>query len=370
MNINVRSFRNKDGGNDYVALFDSWKMRRIYPNTLEAGGIINSKLNGVEVGFFDLLSSSHPLPEPGTDNQITFLISSMKMQLHIVRIQTTEDREIIATIQLSEIPYIHSFSVTQTHVLLIVHPYFINFACMAYKSPVDCMRWSGHKDAYIYAVELTTGNIIVVSTDSVFVFHHINAYNLDKHSREIIMDVVAYPNANLIDDFKLENLRRTNEYISLSCIPTMKRYKVNLDTKIAEQVSLNVRNNSIVNNFDFPIINEAYRNKQYCYIYGIGYEEVANGYYRFMVVKRDVCEKNRDLVWNVTNHNPSEPFFLQRPNENAEDDGILLVVMLDSEKEFSYLAILNATTMSLHSKSDLPIRQPMGIHRQFFPEVF
>ena len=66
---------------------------------------------------------------------------------------------------------------------------------------------------------------------------------------------------------------------------------------------------------------------------------------------------------------PTEPIFIPNPNATKEDDGILLSVILDGEKGLSYLGVFDAGTLTLRSKSYVPMSLPFNLHGQFFPEV-
>jgi hypothetical protein len=57
------------------------------------------------------------------------------------------------------------------------------------------------------------------------------------------------------------------------------------------------------------VINEAYRGRHYCIIYGW----TAFDYSRMALVKKNVCDPSRDLVWTLQDHYSSEAWFFQRP---------------------------------------------------------
>src|SRR5215467_918735 len=59
------------------------------------------------------------------------------------------------------------------------------------------------------------------------------------------------------------------------------------------------------------------------------------------LVKVDIRER-RSKVWFENDCYPGEPVFVPRPDGIAEDDGIILSVVLDSKKGNSFLRILDA----------------------------
>ena len=65
-------------------------------------------------------------------------------------------------------------------------------------------------------------------------------------------------------------------------------------------------------------------------------------------------------------HFPSEPIFVPTPGAVAEDDGVLLSVMLDGARQTSYLLVLNATTMRTMATAYAPVVMPTDFHGEWF----
>ena len=88
------------------------------------------------------------------------------------------------------------------------------------------------------------------------------------------------------------------------------RYTINLTTqKISHSYLPNPTNSQWTNHFDFPVINERFRGKKYCYVFGWA----AFDYSRIALVKKNVCDGTQDKVWYVENHYSSEMWFLESP---------------------------------------------------------
>jgi carotenoid cleavage dioxygenase-like enzyme len=64
-----------------------------------------------------------------------------------------------------------------------------------------------------------------------------------------------------------------------------------------------------------------------------------------------------------------EPIFVPAPSPTAEDDGVLLSVVLDAPTERSYLLVLDARSLSELARAYAPHVVPFGFHGQFYPEV-
>jgi carotenoid cleavage dioxygenase-like enzyme len=79
-------------------------------------------------------------------------------------------------------------------------------------------------------------------------------------------------------------------------------------------------------------------------------------------VKKDLCNENNDKYWFVENHYSVEAWFVPSPNKNSEDDGILVVPVLDGVRKESYLAIIDAVTMETSNKAVLPTYLSIHCH--------
>lgn len=378
MNVNVYRLPSAAGGHDYVALSDYWKAYTFFPRDLRTGPSVVATLQGTggdlaSASFLDLLSSAHPLPEGGTEHHLTFLSSVSVLpfvsnRLQLVRIKSTLEREVVASWPVDRVPYMHSFSVTETHALLLAQPFYVNVMCMAYKTtPFDCLDWDGHAPSDLYVVELGTGRMVHLTMENVFTMHHVNAYN-DGQGR-IVMDVSAYPDPSFVDNLRLSVLMDPVARNNFSAHAQLKRYEVDLNANAVKRVQLPPPSPAYVNFLDMPTMNEQHRSRRYCYVYGLVLKTDNATLSKVAIVKRDVCGNGGDRVWHVLNHYPVEPLFVPHPNAAREDDGVVLVPMIDGPREQSYLAVLDARDLSVLSTAYLPTIVPYSLHGRFFSEV-
>ncbi len=59
--------------------------------------------------------------------------------------------------------------------------------------------------------------------------------------------------------------------------------------------------------------------------------------------------------------------FAQAPRAQAEDDGVVLSVVLNAQKSNSFLLVLDARTFEEIGRAEVPHHIPLGLHGQFFP---
>ena len=82
------------------------------------------------------------------------------------------------------------------------------------------------------------------------------------------------------------------------------------------------------------------------------------------IVRADL--ETRELQrWSDPGCYPGEPVFVARPGADAEDDGVLLSVVLDASAGRSYLLILDARDLTELARAQAPHHIPFGFHGQF-----
>lgn len=384
MNANVVRLPRDDGGYDYLALSDFWKVYEIFPDRLGTGTAVTSPLKGshgtlLNNLFLNLLSSAHPLPEPRTDKYLTFLSSISVLpwipsRMQLVRVLSTSQREVVASWEVERVAYMHSFSVTQTHALLLAHPMYVNVPCMITRvTPFDCLDWRPDiTPGTLYVVNLQSGEVTSLTMDTVvFTMHHINAFNLQTEG-QIILDLSAYPDPKFVASLRLSILRDPSRRNNFPVHTSLLRFLVDLRAKTVQQVVLTPPQQpslDFVSRLDMPSINECFRARKYCFVYGVVVKMDNSTLSKVAIVKRDVCGLGRDRAWLVPNHYPVEPLFVPNPQGLEEDDGVVLVPMIDGHARRSYLAVLDAHNLVLIAKSYLPTVVPYSLHGHFFEEI-
>ncbi|XP_050418492.2 beta,beta-carotene 15,15'-dioxygenase-like [Patella vulgata] len=379
MNVNVYKFFNeKENISEYVALNDFWKIYQISPRDLSTKAAIVPQVGeyslGGQLGFLDLLSSAHPLPEPGTNNHITFLSSVSLLPfwssnaINLIRIKSAHDREVIARWDVERVPYMHSFSVTENYAILFASPFYVNVVRMLQKAePFECLDWYPDHKTTVYIVNLKTGELKTMTTVNVFTMHHVNAY---ERKGKIIVDISAYPSPEFVKSLQMKVLFDPAKRNAFDAHALLKRFRINLEKNKINYVDRDPKTKiPYTVNLDMPTINENYRARRYCFVYGIVLKKDNINLSHISIVKRDMCRKGRDKALFMKYHYPSEAWFVPNPRQKSEDDGVLLLPILDGVRQKSYLAIINPKTMKIINRSYLPIVVPFSLHGRFFDEI-
>ena len=255
---------------------------------------------------FTLNGCAHWMREPGTDNSINFNYKkglTGPPWVEVLRYRpehTYQTPEVIATFKPTKFSYIHSFSITENYVIIMFYPVVI-----------DPKRYP---ESNFHAFELfqdnktdTTDTFVVntktgavqgpIRSDWYYAAHHMNAY--ESSESEIILDITPTPFDNMRTYLEMDNMMNPpadgtpEAEMSTTHGDEIARYTIDLK---AESVTVsqfpNTLNSRFINTFDFPTINEAYRGKKYCYIYGVA----AFAYSRTALVKKNVCDSTDDKV--------------------------------------------------------------------------
>ena len=92
-------------------------------------------------------------------------------------------------------------------------------------------------------------------------------------------------------------------------------------------------------------------------------------YSRTALVKRNVCDSREDRLIYIENHYASEMSFIANPEAKFEDDGVLVTITFDGERQQSYFLVIDAQTFTVIDKAWLPHNIPWSAHGMHFPEA-
>jgi torulene dioxygenase len=68
------------------------------------------------------------------------------------------------------------------------------------------------------------------------------------------------------------------------------------------------------------------------------------------------------IFWEQEGHTPGEPIFVADPEGEAEDDGVLLTVVLDGYVERSYMLVLDARTLKEVGRAEMSGPMSFAFH--------
>jgi len=337
---------------EYVALTETPLPIAFDPQTLETAGVVDYRddVDGA-------VTTAHPLVEPASGRTITYLTEfGRQCRYHVCGIPPgSAERTVLASADVDAPSYMHSFGMTERHVVLTEWPLVVDpLDLLLSGAPfIENFEWAPERGTRFRVFRKRDGTEVATCTaDPAFAFHHVNAFERDG---EIVCDAVTYPDASIIDALYLDRLRGDEPSPATG---HLRRYRLPLGGGAAAS------SRQSDERLELPRIHEAVaRTRPYTYVYGIGNR--VEGNFADQLVKVDV-ETGAARTWHEASTYPGEPVFVPRPDGTGEDDGVLLSVVLDPAAERSFLVVLDADTLTERARATVPHAIPFGFHGQFF----
>lgn len=257
--------------------------------------------------------------------------------------------------------YRHHFSITDNYAVAMEYPLRLDSQALASGNGpfAAAYRWDPTAATKIFITDRADGTLVkLLETNGFFALHHTNAYEVGD---AIIMDLAAYDNAEHIADYYLDR-RRHGMPLSVG---QLRRYTLPLGA--GTQVHSEVVSSQQVElpTFDY----RRYNTKPYRYVYAVGMRQDLPEVFYNQIVKADV-QSRVSLSWFQDGAFPGEPNFVPTPDAVAEDDGVLLCLVLDTIQQSSFLLVLNAKDLSEIARAQLDTFVPYGLHGQFLGEHY
>ena len=376
MNVNILNFGNKDKPG-FVVVSDYWNVYQIDPYSLDTIGGFNPPIDGINpLQQAIVLGTAHALPEYGTDNHLTFVtvaspIPQIKSKHILMRTTSAGGRKQVASIDVDKASYMHSFAVTPNYAVIVAVPFYVNpIGMLKDFEPLDAFEWIPTDVTKLHVVNLKSGAVKTLETENMFFLHIVNAYESSLFSNEIVIDVSTYKDINEMKQMNMTQLHNVT-HRAQSANATLKRYTLNLDKNDVNVYTYEALSGiPFINRLDFPTINENFRSKKYCYTYGIVYNYDFKDFLNMAIVKKDVCAGKNEKTWYQPGKYFNEAWFQPRPGGTEEDDGVLILPVLDLATQTTNLTLFDARDLSIINTAQLPINIPFGTHGRFFDYIF
>ena len=197
----------------------------------------------------------------------------------------------------------------------------------------------------------------------VFATHIINSW---EEGEEVVFDVSTNPWDSMMTFGDLELILNHPKTDAVTGPSVIKRVRLNLNTRqaVVEEWP-NESDLPMMNTMDFPAINQKYLGQKNRYVFGW----VSIDTWRMTLVKKDLEDSSQYKTWFTESHYPGEMFFIPNPEGVLEDDGILITISYDGEREESYVLLLDGVTFEEIDRSYLPHKVPFSFHGNWFPEL-
>lgn len=267
-------------------------------------------------------------------------------------------RRMIARLPASRPSYMHSFAITEHYLVLVEFPLVVIPVAIPLSGRpfIENYHWQPRRGTRFLVIDLHSGRLRgSYRGEALFAFHHVNAF---EQGNEIVVDLCAYDDAQIVQGFYLERLRETTPRLPE---PQLRRYRVGLDTgRVQREPVIEV-------SIELPRINYSLCNgRPYRYVYGASPSRGAT--FLDQLVKVDV-EAGEVTSWSEPGAYAGEPVFVPAPGARREDDGVLLSVVLDATSATSFLQVLDARDLTGLARARVPHHIPFGFHGHFVTDM-
>ncbi|XP_047424328.1 beta,beta-carotene 15,15'-dioxygenase [Mugil cephalus] len=393
-------------GNDYYATSETNYIRKIDPVTLETQEKVDY-LKYLPVN----LASSHPhydkegnaynigtsIAEKGKTKYTLFKVPAASAAApqkdkgkHVPALKNVQTICTVPCRSLLTPSYYHSFGITDNYIIFIEQPFKLDILKMAtaYMRGVNwasCLKFCPEENTLIHLIERKTGKEVETKfyTGAMVVYHHVNAFEDDGH---VVFDVIAYNDTSLYEMFYMSKLKKgTGSHDSNYSKPSYRRFTLPVHpdkgSAVGEDlVKLKYTTASAVKEkegkfmcqpevlcegFELPRINYDVNGKKHRFVYGNIVEESALSK---QVGKFDV-ETKEMIYWGEDNCWPSEPVFVPRPNGESEDDGVILISVINSNPgQSGFVAVLDGRTFKEVARAYVDAELHKDMHGFFIPQ--
>jgi len=344
--------------NELVALTETPMPVRFDPHTLQTLGHVNP-----DPGVSGQISTAHPHYDGRCG--YSFAIHMGRRSFYRFFSDSNGHQRLLASVPVTHPSYLHSVGMSDRYLVLVEFPLRVNPLRLALSSRpfITNYRWQPELRTRFTVIDKSTGAVMArASAPPCFAFHHVNAYESDG---AVLVDLLAYPDAEIIENLRLERLRAG---LSVALASTLTRFRISVAGHGAPSRVQEIDPQQLcATPFELPRIDYQRRaGKPYRFVWGVA-QSVPESFLD-TIVKVDLADEAHARVasWGKPGYFAGEPVFVPHPEGEAEDEGVLLSVVLDADRTNSFLLVLNAANLREIARAQVPHHIPFGFHGNYF----
>lgn len=350
-------------GSKLLALWEAAEPHRLDPSTLETLELDN--LDGVlePEGAF----TAHPHFDPGhhggEPRMVGFSVKAgLSSKITLLEFDVAGKLRQKHSHSVPGFAFLHDFAITPNYVIFFQNPVRFNplLYVLGLKTAAECIEFDPKACSKILVIPRDgKGEIHSIDTDPCFVFHHGNAFERDG---QVVLDTICYP--------EFPSLKGGADYtqVDFAAVPPgqLWRYTIDLTTNTASSTCL------VKRSLEFPTLNPDRVGRPYRYLY-VGAAHYPEGNAPLQALLRYDLETGQEQLWSVAPRGfMGEPVFVPRPQAQSEEDGWILVLLYNADRQCSDLVILDGRNLGAPEIARLKLKHhvPYGLHGSFVPEYF
>ncbi|NJO39214.1 MAG: Apocarotenoid-15,15'-oxygenase [Cyanobacteria bacterium CRU_2_1] len=259
--------------------------------------------------------------------------------------------------------FIHDFAITPNYCIFFQAPMSFNPLpyVLGWRSAGQCLQFLSQRPTQAIVIPRHGSDPVqIIPIEAGFVFHHANAFEQDGF---LYVDSIGYASLSSVEpeqDYREVNFEAIDP-------GQLWRFQFDLNTgKLVQRQLIESRC------CEFPAMHPDRVGRSYRYAFmGAAHNPEGNAPLQ-AILKLDMETGERHL-WSAAPHGfVSEPIFVPRSThpDAAEDDGWLLTLVFNGEKERSDVVILDARDLNLVARLHLKHHVPYGLHGSFTNQCF
>ena len=264
---------------------------------------------------------------------------------------SSRTRRVVGRWKTGRVPYVHSFGLSDRHVVLIGHPFTVNPLSMLWSNGgfIDHFQWKPDAGTRFARMDRGSGVVVEHTAEAIFVFHTVQTF---EEVDATVVDVVAFADASIVAKLQTGALG--------AAFPDQRarllRVRLVHGRERAEVTPLSDTG------FEFPSVSSARAASGATAVWGASLWSDDGP--RSRIVKVDtktgaaIGFSDDDLLFG-------EPVFVRRPGAVAEDDGVVLTVGSHRDGARATLQILDGQGMAPIARATIDVPLPLGFHGSF-----
>ncbi len=340
-------------GEDLLALSEGGHPAALDPGTLEFRKLTD--FNGTlpkNVSF-----SAHPKVDLKTGEAFGFGIEQgMSKALKVFKLdrETGKCHELYSLSQ-KHVYMIHDMTMTDDHLIFIIPPVFFKITniILALGSLAESVKYDPKIGTTLLVLDRKgKAKPIEIKLPPSLVFHHGNAVASGDQLKLQTFLSKDESIMNFISDWE-GPVRGEISY------PEVHEMVFDLKTKKL------LKDETIFSQHDFPVFNQRFTGQDHRYLYMTGMGPAADPFGLHRITKYDLKTRTPLTITVSQGELCGEPFFVEKPNAQFEDDGWLAFTGYDDARDEGFLEIRDAKDLSFVARVWAGIYLPLGFHGTF-----
>jgi beta,beta-carotene 9',10'-dioxygenase len=267
---------------------------------------------------------------------------------------SSRQRRVLGSWKARELPYIHTFGMTERRGIIIDHPFRLHPLGLVWtnRGVIDHFSWRAGTATRLRVIDFADARSSTHETDPLFVFHTVHGFET---ADATVLDLLAYDDASIVSALSLPQL---SGGFPATIAPQLTRLSIDRKSgKVTRRVLSGTR-------FELPQVDwDHVGTGEQQFVFGVDLFHEGTEL-RSRIVRTDL--RNDALqTFGEAGYTFGEAVFVGKPGRTREADGALLTV--GSSARGSTLYVLDATTLDVLAHADFETPLPLGFHGSFVP---